>query len=171
MDLTVENQQLKQEVINLKQVVEKMTKDIGQYQIGTPLCPIELTMTNFEQHKKDRDQWYSPPFYTHPKGYKMCLVVYADGFGDSANIISIFLTCMRGEYDNQLRWPFQGRFTIQLLSQNGDERPWAKKVSHTSTHFSGVGGEQAQVGFIAHSELKPVYLQNDCLKFCISNCL
>ena len=45
------------------------------------VLPTERTMTNFEQHKIDSDQWYSPPFYTHPQGYKMCLKVYANGSG------------------------------------------------------------------------------------------
>ena len=52
----------------------------------------------------------------------MFLRVYAGGNGDGANThVSVFFTLMKGEYDNQLEWPFQGEFTIQLLSQNGDE--------------------------------------------------
>ena len=42
-------------------------------------------MTDFEQHKKDHDEWYSLPFYTHPKGYKVCLRVYAGGAANGAN--------------------------------------------------------------------------------------
>jgi hypothetical protein len=35
-------------------------------------------MTNFEEYKKDNDIWFSPHFYTHPNGYKMCLGVVAN---------------------------------------------------------------------------------------------
>ena len=189
MDLTVENEQLKQlkqEVTNLKeenkqlkQTVEKLTKDIERYQIGTPLCPIELTMTNFEQHKEDGDEWYSPPFYTHPKGYKMCTLVYAGAVGDDANVyVSLYLKLMKGEYDDQLKWPLRGIFEVQLLSQNGEERLWVRTVTYdrrTPDKYCVrvVDEKVTDVGFgmfkfIRHSKLKPVYLQNDCLKFHIT---
>ena len=31
-----------------KQLKRKMVSDLEEYQIGTLLCPVELTMTNFE---------------------------------------------------------------------------------------------------------------------------
>ena len=43
------------------------------------MLPVELTMTNFARDKMHSDHWYSPPFYTHPHGYKMCLRVDANG--------------------------------------------------------------------------------------------
>ena len=140
------------------------------------LHPVELTMTNFEQHRKDGDEWYSPPFYTHPKGYKMCLLIFAGGTADGVNIcVSLYLKLMRGEYDNQLKWPLRGKFTIQLLSQNGDESLWVRTVAYDSGTADKrcsrvIAGELSNVSlgivkFIRHSELKPVYLQNNCLKF------
>jgi TNF receptor-associated factor 4 len=170
---------MKEENKQLKQMVEKLTKDIGQYQIGTPLCPAELTMTNFEQHKKDGDTWHSPPFYTHPKGYKMCFEADVAGHGDGANThVSVFFKLMKGEYDDQLKWPFQGTFTIQLLSQNGEERHCERVLSYDSDDpdectSRAVDGEVTKTGlgfhkFIPHSDLKPIYLQNDCLKFRIT---
>ena len=130
-DLKEENKRLKQQVgkltedlkthDELKQQVEKLTRDLSAYQIGTPLCPVEITMTDFEQHKKDGDCWYSPPFYTRPKGYKMRLQVFAGGYGSGANThVTLSLSLMKGEYDEQLEWPLQGKFTIELLSQDGD---------------------------------------------------
>ena len=47
--------------------------------IGTPTPPVTFTMTNFDVRKKDDIDWYSPPFYTHHRGYKMCLLVYSNG--------------------------------------------------------------------------------------------
>ena len=150
----------------LKQQVEKLTRDLSAYEIGTPLCPMEFTMTDFEQHKRDDDRWYSPPFYTQPKGYKMCLWVDARGCGDGANThVSLFLLLMKGDYDEQLKWPLQGKFTIELLSQDGDEGHSEildfKNASDTERAKSGRGRHT----FIRHTKLKPTYLQNDCLKF------
>ena len=166
MDLKKENKQLKQQG-------EKLKRDLNAYQIGTPLCPVELTMTDFERHRKDGDHWYSPPFYTHPKGYKLCLWVSARGFGDGANThVSLFLMLMKGENDEQLKWPFQGKFIIELLSQNGDGRHSLIIKFDMASCSRVIDGELAQGGwgqhtFIPHTELKPTYLQNDCLKFCV----
>ena len=186
MDLEKENKQFKQQIEKLmealkthgqlKQQVEELTRDLHVYQIGTPLCPAEITMTDFEQHKIDGDKWYSPPFYTQPKGYKMCLRVNAGGVGDGANThVSFFLYLMKGDYDEQLKWPLQGKFTIELLSQDGDEGHSEildfKNASDKSSSRV-VDTERAKSGrgrhtFIRHTKLKPTYLQNDCLKFCI----
>jgi hypothetical protein len=108
----------------------------------------------------------------------MCLLVFADGTADGANIcVSLYLKLMKGEYDDQLKWPLRGKFTIQLLSQNGsgDERLWIRTVVYDSgtadKRCSRVIDEEISkvslgiVKFIRHSELKPVYLRNDCLKF------
>ena len=56
------------------------------------MLPTELTMTNFDQHKIDSDEWYSPPFYTHPRGYKMCLCMDANGNGDGGQFINYLLS-------------------------------------------------------------------------------
>lgn len=171
--LTKQVMDLKEENIRLKQQVEQLTKDIQ-----TPLCPVVLTMTDFQQHKEEHDRWYSPPFYTHPKGYKMCLLVYAGGCGDGADThISSFLLLMRGGYDDQLEWPLQGRFNIQLLCQDGDERPYTKTLApfddapdHCRNEVVDVEKDENAWGyqeFLSYTELKPKYLQNNCLKFCV----
>ena len=43
----------------------------------------ELTMAKFNEYKRDNDSWYSPPFYTHLNGYKMCLRVDANGIASA----------------------------------------------------------------------------------------
>ena len=64
-------------------------------------------MINFEEHKWIDDDWYPPPFYTHPRGYKMCLRVRADGqLNGSGSHVSAFFHLMHGEYDDYLSWPF-----------------------------------------------------------------
>ena len=80
------------------------------------MLPTERTMTNFEQLKTDSDQWYSPPFYTHPQGYKMCLRVNTNGNGKGKGThVSVFTYLMRGKFDDHLKWPFQGHVTVAML--------------------------------------------------------
>ena len=143
-----------------------------------------MVMNNFEKHKTASDKWFSPPFYSHIGGYKMCLRVYANGSGDGeVTHVSVFCTLLQGarEYDDQLKWPFRGDITIQLLNQSRDEDHWemtipfddrarddeAGRVIGKKRSTSGWG----QPKFIAHAELNTEnkeYLKNDCLKFRIS---
>ena len=47
--------------------------------------------------------------------YMMCLKVYANGQGDGKGThVTVAVCLMRGEFDDLLKWPFRGDFTIQL---------------------------------------------------------
>ena len=141
--------------------------------------PIEFTMLDFQQHKMDGDIWVSPSFYTHQKGYRMCLGVCANGYRDGeGSHISVYMYLLWGEFDNYLKWPFQGDATVQLLNQLEDKRHYEATVSPGSSverpttlnsATAGAGGGHHQ--FIAHSELgynatkNCQYLKFDCLRF------
>ena len=60
---------------------------------------------------------YSPPFYSSPHGYRLCLraYLYGDGTGKGTHI-SVFLVIMRSEYDDILLWPFKHRVVISLIN-------------------------------------------------------
>ena len=84
---------------------------------------------------------------------------------------------MKGEYDERLKWPFQGKFTIHLQSQNAEHK---KDHMTTATFDDGafcnrvVDGERAETGrgdhlFLSHAEMTPKYLQNDCIKFSVKH--
>ena len=74
--------------------------------------PCVFKMTNFNQHVSSEQKWYSPPFYTHPGGYKMCIKVYASGRGDGADThVSVFASLMKGRNDDNLPWPFKEKVT------------------------------------------------------------
>ena len=138
-----------------------------------PLAPPIITMTNYQQHKRDNDNWFSPPLYTHPQGYKICLSVYANGWGTGEGThVSVYVYFMKGEFDDTLKWPFRGSILFQLLDEvNGEDH-----VSHTVPYDDKVSGARITEGgraphghgvnnFIAHSALRPTYLHNDTLFF------
>ena len=62
-----------------------------------------FTLTELSKRKQFNNQYYSPPFYTHPQGYKLCLKVYANCIrsGEGTHV-SILATLMRGEHDQHL---------------------------------------------------------------------
>ena len=61
---------------------------------------------------------YSPPFFTSPNGFRMCIRAYlnGDGIGKGTHI-SIFFVLMRSEHDVLLSWPFQQSVRFTLVNQ------------------------------------------------------
>ena len=61
---------------------------------------------------------YSPPFYTSPHGYRMCIRTYlnGDGIGKGTHV-SLFFVLMRSEHDNLLSWPFKQSVRFTLINQ------------------------------------------------------
>ena len=87
-------------------------------------------MTEYSKHKRDGSEWHSPPFYTGPGEYKMCLRVYANGHGNGiATHVSVYVNLMRGEHDDKLIWPFLGDITVQLVNQHRDQ-DHVEKILH-----------------------------------------
>ena len=111
----------------------------------------------------------------------MCLTVYANGVGDGKDThVSVYTHLMGGEFDDHLKWPFQGHVTIAMLNQLEDNSHITKATEFTDkTDARHVGrvtdGERAsgrgRPKFIAHPDLtyNPAknrqYLKYDCLRF------
>lgn len=61
---------------------------------------------------------YSPPFYTSPHGYKVCIRAYLNGDGAGKGThVSLFFFIMRSEQDNLLSWPFRQSVRFTLIHQ------------------------------------------------------
>ena len=135
------------------------------------LVPFTVTMPTFGLKKLLNISWYSPSFYTHPRGYKMCLRVDANGSDDGMNShVSVFVYMINGEYDDHLEWPFQGDITIQILNQVGGEEHSTRifDVTADDDNFgSRVLDRERVLGisqFIPHQRLTPNYLKDNCLQ-------
>ena len=149
-----------------------------------------FTMDQFKSHKKKKVEWYSEPFYTHQRGYKMRVRIDANGYRESHGThVSLYTCIMRGEYDDELPWPFHGKVTVELRNQNGDHHHHEYTISYSESigpdyydyadrvragkENHGWGDSQ----FISHHNLKPrhksdpAYLKDDCLKFQIREVL
>ena len=93
------------EIRNLKKEGQKLKLDLQQ-QMNTS----GITLLEFRcKYTKKGDLVYSPAFYTHPQGYRMCVHVAVDGNGAH---LSFFIHMMHGPFDNHLKWPFRGYITI-----------------------------------------------------------
>ena len=94
-----------------------------------PVLPWVTKMEGFHSKKEKREEWFSEAVYSHFGGYKMCLSMDASGWGpgDSSHI-SIYICLVAGEYDNQLKWPFNGGISVTLLNQLEDDGHFVETV-------------------------------------------
>ena len=84
--------------------------------------PVDFYLLEFSYYKQANKKWASKPFYTHPGGYKMCLNVFANGIGKGKNShVSVFVNLMKGSFDSDLAWPFQGEIVVSLRLESEDD--------------------------------------------------
>ena len=130
-------------------------------------------MKNFSQKKAKSCDWKSPAMYTHVCGYKFCIGVAANaydyGFG---NAVGIRLVSMPGEYDDQLKWPANAKFTVQLINQQGGENisltgmlwKWEKPIKNIRLSFFLVT-HRSVYRFLDNDTLYFIYLSLSCYSF------
>ena len=135
-------------------------------------------MDNFDIMKKQWTEWYSPPLYSHFGGYKMCLKEDAnDGKGTH---VSVFACLMKGENDDNLKWPFRGTITVTLLNQLQPNNHHLHNI-HFVEEIAGDCANRVMEGrgagwgthtLISHNDLKykeEKYLKGDAFYFRIDS--
>ncbi len=140
-------------------------------------------MPSFKEKKGNNIDFYSNPFYTHPRGYKMVINIDANGYDmHKGTHVSVWVYLMRGEYDDQLEFPFKGTIKFELLNQLEDKNHHCKSYTHDGKRV--IDQERSNEGFsvpafIPHGDLgfndlgfnatkNCQYLKDDCLVFRIS---
>ena len=146
--------------------------------------PCTRTLTRYSEYKKTDSEWDSIPFYSRDKGYKLQLRVYANGRGSGKGThLSLYVFLLKGEYDDQLQWPFNANITVQLLNWSGDNSHEEKTIPyHTApleyrtrvTEGDRAPGKRGYHQFISHSVLESVtgntsHINEDSVCFIIVN--
>jgi hypothetical protein len=131
--------------------------------------PLTVTMTNYQQLLSGRERWCSRLLYTQERGYAIFLAVYVGGYGIGflAGDISVYVYITRGEYDEELQWPYRLTIKVSLLNQDDNE----DKVTKTFNIQAKKNDQNCYEGwqrFIKESIAKG-YVKNNCLKFMVSN--
>ena len=175
-ELEIAQLKLKQEleIAQLKAKQEEDHSSLQTLQLYTG-PPVDLIMPEFLKHKQDGDDWYSKPFYTHPYGYKVCLSVKASvGYSGRHANVTVSICLMRGEFDDHLKWPFQGTITLQMINQLNTTQHLTRTADFSRARISITSrvttGEIAEDRFnftswtLSNTELAQL-LKNDCLLF------
>ena len=74
------------------------------------IVPLQFTLREFNEHKTNTEAWFSEPFYTHPRGYRMGLYMEANGFAEYTHMYQ-FLFALCAE---TLTTPSNGHFKVLL---------------------------------------------------------
>ena len=140
-------------------------------------------MPSFKGKQTNNNEFFSDPFYTHPRGYKVVINIDTNGYDECKGThVSVWVYLMRGEYDDQLEFPFKGTIKFELLNQLEDENHHCESYTHDGTLDCSkrvIDGERSDTArgvqaFIPHEDLghnatkNCQYLQDDCLVFRIS---
>ena len=147
------------------------------------VAPLIMNMTKFAKRKKNKEEWYTTPFFAFDKGPLMCVHIYVAGYGDDEGThVSIFLHLMKGPHDDKLEqsghWPLRGTFTIELLNQLNDSDHYSHKIVlcdylHSKCSEREVEDYMNSIGhgyhqFVSHNILynrADEYFKNDTLSF------
>ena len=87
-----------------------------------------------------------------------------DGSGKGTHL-SLFVSLLKGEYDDQLQWPFNANITVQLLNWSGDNSHKEDTIPHHKVPLEArtrvTEGDRApnafgSTKFISHSVLESV---------------
>ena len=164
--------------------LETSTELLSSAETPINLVPFSFSVANFRQRKKNDTELYSTPFYSHQRGYKMCIRVDANGSMEGRGThVSVYAYLMCGEFDDELEWPFSGIVVVRLLNQHREKDHYEKGIYFESAQSRGMAdrvtvGSRAPQGqgfsqFIPHIDIsqdtarKRHYLKDDCLKFVI----
>jgi hypothetical protein len=119
--------ELKNSVSQTKNIEATCKESFAQIQalpvppaVGISCIPVTFTIDNFREKmvQNGRRLTFSPPFYTHVGGYKMCLFIYMHSERNRSPI-SVGIQFLAGEFDEHLTWPFPGAiFTITAINQH-----------------------------------------------------
>ena len=178
----------KDEVDGMKKAMQKLTKQLIEKDkqiaaiqqkcasleanlVPPTTPPFYFAIFNFSYLKITNQRWLSDPFYSHPGGYKMVISVYPGGFKNTTKShMSVYITLRRGEFDDQLQWPFNGEITIETFNRSREQ--WSEqKVIEMSQEVCGVdyvsktknfqNAEWGEPKYISHTEVQSHYLNRD----------
>ena len=127
-ELKRNNQQLERKQENMEEKIIALNEEMQNLKLGLGGFPIEYSV----KYEKEGNVIYLHSFYTHPRGYRMCVQFYPNGFQVAKSThVSLFVCIMQGEYDNHVKWPFRGEIIIQIVNQAGDHSHIEKVIPYS----------------------------------------
>ncbi len=105
--------------------LENMLQRLFVNKVTPPTVPVLFST------KDNQEEWISPPFYTHPRGYKMELVIShirPEPYGDANSPYDrdpsgwyANFSLLQGEYDDYLRFPIRMSIVLHVMKKATNE--------------------------------------------------
>ena len=154
--------ELKADVKKIKHATGHILEHEGRF---CSVCDA-FTFTQYSYRKCSGQSVYGDPLYSHHHGYMFRLKIT---YGCHSNAISVYLSLMNGEYDDQLHWPVKVRVQLELLNQAGDHHHVVRTKNMKWTKGKRDSEEIIDV-LMEYPDLEKVsdgvrYMTNNCLKF------
>ena len=138
----------------------------------------EFTITGVSQCIKYDTKYISTPFYTHENGYKLRLSIYPNGYDSGTGThVSIYFCLLKGEYDDNLKWPMNITIQLTILNWCKDDTHITKSFSISDTRVTG-SNKIARLAwglpqFCTHSTLLTAseatkYVEDDCMRISLN---
>ena len=170
-----ENDQLR----TTQDIIEGKCASLQIHKTPLPVPPFYFQMNNVRHYMKADCIFYSDPFYSHPGGYKMFISIHPNGLGSHKHThLSLFIIICRGEFDDQLQWPFDGNITVEAYNRTTEK--WSNQQTIVMNEqlcgcvFSRskntlVHGSFGYYDYIPHSQINHYIKDICCLRFRITN--
>ena len=142
-------------VVKQQESLESATKTIALLQ-GKNDQGVSFTfrVRDYSKKKESNEKVFSQPFYTSDNGYNMQICVYPNGCGDGKDThISVHMWMIKGNYDDNLNWPFVGTVKLELLNQLQDNNHYHMTASFNKEIVFLVGRSTGYSKYISHSQL------------------
>ena len=134
-----------------------------------PVPPFYFMIADIEHYLKNNLGYDSQPFYSHPGGYKLAVTVIPNGYGSCQGThLYLGVGLQRGEFDDQLRWPFKGKVTVQAYNRTTEKWSNEKNIvlskeecglPYVQRRFdSQTFGSWGTVDFLSRSDLRKHYI-------------
>ena len=174
-ELEKEQEGTKQKARQIEEKHDNLERELDTRIVPAPVPPFYFSFANYDHYRKVDYKWRSPSFYSHPGGYKLSCYVHTNGSGDAKGThFSLYVVIMRGEYDDQLKWPFNGVVTIDIFNWGTKEWDYTETIPlddsvPINTRGRAVdslfGGNWGYMGWVLSAELVKKYLQRDVVRF------
>ena len=176
--------ELEKKSVRVNSDLIKMTDQYASLKANTvplTLPPVYMIIDNFKHLKSNNIFWFSDPFYSHPGGYKMAVVVSPYGCSDGAGThTSVHVQLRHGEFDDQLQWPFNGLVTIEAYNWTINQWSGSTTINLTNTQHPEYvdrprkfrNASKGCARYISYAALERHYLNvvgHDCLSLRVSS--
>ena len=134
-----------------------------------PVPPFYFMIADIEHYLKNNLGYDSQPFYSHPGGYKLAVTVTPNDCGSYREThLYLGVGLQRGEFDDQLRWPFKGKVTVQVYNRTTERWSNERKIV-LNKEVSGLPyvqrcfdtqmfGTWGKADFLSRSDLRKHYM-------------